>query len=365
MGVPLLDIKVMHQPFRQELLDKLVEVLDSASYINGPYVEAFESQLAEYCGAKHAIGVTSGSDALIISLMALGIEPGDEIITTPFTFFATAGAIARVGATSVFIDIEPDTFNLDPQKLAAAIGPKTKGIIPVSLYGQTANMDAIIEIAEQHHLWVIEDAAQSIGAKYNGRMSGSFPLAGTYSFFPAKNLGAIGDAGAVMTDDDNFAQQLRTMRNHGGQNQYFYERVGGNFRLDAIQAAVLSVKLPYLKVWEEVRRKNAAFYDDAFGDFSDLGRPVQAANCHHVYNQYVLRVLDGKRDQYVERLKKAQVSYAIYYPLCLHQQACFSGLGYKTGDFPIAEKAADEVLAIPIMTDRAEQVVAALVGEQR
>lgn len=362
MRVPMLDIPVMHAPFRDDLVAALTEVLDSGSYINGPFVEQFEQQLANYCGSRFAVGVTSGSDALIIALMALGVGPGDEIVTTPFTFFATAGAIARVGAKPVFVDIEPDTFNIDAGQIEAAITPRTKGILPVSLFGQTCDLTQIAKIAERHGVWVIEDAAQSIGARHLGRMSGTFPLAGTYSFFPAKNLGGIGDGGAVLTDDEGFADQLKVMRNHGGQDRYYYERVGGNFRLDAIQAAILSVKLPHLKAWEERRRANALQYHTALDGHPDVVCPREAPGRYHVYNQYVLRVKNGQRAAYERQLKEQGIAFAIYYPLCLHQQQCFAYLGHQSGAFPQAELAATEVLAIPVLTDRADWVIAALKG---
>jgi len=356
MNIPMLDVKKMQEPIRDALADTLLEVLDSGSYINGPYVDQFEKELAEYNQVKNAIGVTSGSDALIISLMAFGIGPGDEVITSPFTFFATVGAISRVGATPVFVDICEDSYQIDHRLVEEKITKKTKCIIPVSLFGQTADMDPLLQIAEKYELRVLEDAAQSIGAEYKGKKSGSMGDAGIFSFFPAKNLGCLGDAGAVCTNDDELAVKLKTMRNHGGLSLYHYDHIGGNFRLDAIQAAILSTKLPHLKTWEEARRTNAAYYKGRFANTNGMNSPMEMDYAHHVYNQYVLRIHDGKRDAVQAHLKEKNIASAVYYPLCLHQQKCFEYLGYGVGDFPVAEKAALEVLAIPLLTDHRELV---------
>lgn len=360
MGVPLLDIKKMHAPIRDALAQKVLEVMDSAMYVNGKYVDDFEAELAAYCGAAKAVGVSSGSDALIIALMALGVKPGDEIITTPFTFFATVGAIVRVGATPVFVDIEPRGFNIDPSLIEERMTSRTVGIIPVSLFGQTADMDAVESVAGKHGVWVLEDAAQSIGARLHGKMSGTFGHAGIFSFFPAKNLGAMGDGGAVLTDDPALADKMVLLRNHGGHHRYYYDEVGGNFRLDAMQAAVLSVKLPHLETWEKVRRDNAKVYDEQILNRDGCVLPDEMESRYHVYNQYVIRVLNGRRDGVKAFLDAENVGNAIYYPLCLHQQKCFSNLGYQTGDFPVSERAAAEVLALPIYTDQAPQVAESL-----
>ncbi|MCB1051158.1 MAG: DegT/DnrJ/EryC1/StrS family aminotransferase [Acidobacteria bacterium] len=360
MRVPMLDLVKKHAPIREQLADCLLEVLDSGRYINGPYVERFENALADYCGVPCALGVSSGSDALILGLMALGVKPGDEIITTPFTFFATVGAIARVGAKPVFVDVSPEDFNMNPALIEEKITQNTVGIIPVSLFGQTPDLDPILATAARNGLWVMEDAAQSIGARYKEKMSGAFGTMGTFSFFPAKNLGGLGDGGAILTHDEVLADKMRTLRNHGGKTLYFYEFIGGNFRLDALQAAILSVKLPHLLDWEAVRRTNAAFYQAELKDIEDITVPVEMPNRHHVYNQFSLRITNGQRDAYKKRLESEGIGHAIYYPLCLHQQGCFSYLGHAEGDFPIAEQMAQEVLAIPVFTDQPEVVVEAL-----
>jgi len=362
--IPLLDVVKMHQPIRDELLAALTEVLDSGSYINGPYVERFEDQLAAYTGAKRAIGVSSGSDALMVPLMALNVKPGDEIIAPSFTFFATAGAIVRTGGTPVFVDIDPVTFNIDPDRIEEKITKRAVGIIPVHLFGQSADMDKINAIAEKHGLWVLEDAAQSIGALHHGRMCGTMGTVGMYSFYPAKNLGAIGDGGAVVTDDEALAGKIATLRNHGSHPKYYHSVVGGNFRLDAIQAAVLSVKLPHLKEWEEKRRAAAATYAELLAEGGLYVPPAEVEGNRHVFNQYELRVKDGKRDAAAAKLKEADIGHMIYYPIPLHLQKCFADLGYRKGDLPVTERACEEVLALPIMADKetCERVVSVLRG---
>ena len=362
MAIALLDIVKMHKPIRDEILSAMTEVLDSARYINGPYVEEFEAQLAAYAGTARAVGVTSGSDALIVALMALDIKPGDEVITSAFTFFATAGAIVRLGATPVFADVDPATFNIDPDKIAEKVTQNTVGIIPVHLFGQSAKMDKINAIAGDRGLWVVEDAAQSIGALHHGKMCGSMGTAGTYSFFPAKNLGALGDGGAAVTDDEALAEKMTVLRNHGSEPKYYHKLVGGNFRIDALQAAVLSVKLPHLKGWEEQRRAAAAAYSELLADNDLFVTPVELDGNYHVFNQYEMRVKDGKRDVAAAKLQEADIGHAIYYPVPLHLQECFAGLGGKKGDLPVTEQACDEVLALPIMVEPSvcEQVVSAL-----
>ena len=362
MAIPLLDVVKMHEPIRDELLAALTQVLDSGSYIMGRYVEKFEGELAAHTGAETAIGVSSGSDALIVALMALGVKPGDEIIAPSFTFFATAGAIVRTGGTPVFADIDPVTFNIDPDGIGEKITDKTVGIIPVHLFGQSVDMDEISAIAEQHGLWVLEDAAQSIGALYHGRMCGTMGTAGTYSFYPAKNLGAIGDGGAVVTNDEALAEKIAILRNHGSHPKYHHSLVGGNFRLDAIQAAVLSVKLPHLKKWEETRRAAAAAYTERLADSDLYVPPVELDGNRHVFNQYEMRVREGRRDAAAAKLAEAGIGHMIYYPVPLHLQECFADLGYRKGDLPATEQACDEVLALPIMVDEetCEQVVSVL-----
>ncbi len=354
MKIPMLDIPKLHAPIRGELVAAMTEVLDSAAYIRGPYVERFEAELAAHTGAKRAVGTSSGTDALLVALMALGVQPGDEIITTAFTFFATAGAIVRLGARPVFVDIDPLTFNIDPREIEQRITRRTVGILPVHLFGQSADMDAINAIASARGLWVLEDAAQSIGALYKGRMCGSMGTAGIYSFFPAKNLGAIGDAGAVVTNDDELAHRVVVLRDHGMEPLYHHRVVGGNFRLDGIQAAVLSVKLRYLAGWEEKRRTAAARYAELLAGSDLYVPPVEVPGNRHVFNQYVLRVRGGRRDQAMAKLREAGVGCAIYYPVPLHLQECFAQLGGKKGDLPVTERACEEVLAVPVCVDEAD-----------
>ena len=338
---------------------KVNAVFDSQYFILGPTVSDFEKQCAEYVGAKFALGVSSGTDALLIALMALDIEPGDEIITTPYTFFATAGSIARLGAKPVFVDINPETYNIAPEKIEAAITEKTKAIIPVHLYGQCVDIDPILKIAEKHNLFVIEDAAQAIGSKNKDRNAGTFGNAGCFSFFPSKNLGGAGDGGLVTTNDEKLYDKLFKLRNHGSHPKYFHAMVGGNFRLDALQAAVLSVKLKYLNDWHEARRKNAEFYNKIFNEIDEIITPKISPDNYSIYNQYVIRV--PNRDKVIEKLKQASIGCEIYYPVPLHLQECFKYLGYVEGDFPEAEAAAKQTLALPIypeLTDEQKQYVA-------
>jgi dTDP-4-amino-4,6-dideoxygalactose transaminase len=329
--IPLLDLVRLHAPLAAELRAALDAALASGRFIGGPAVEAFEGALAEHVGARYAVGVGSGTDGLLASLMALGVRPGDEVITTPCTFFATAGAVARLGATPVFADIEPAGFHLDPAAVAAAITARTVGVIPVHLFGQTADMDPLLDLAARKGLWVLEDAAQAIGAKHGGRGAGTMGVAGVFSFFPAKNLGALGDAGAVVTDDANLAGRLRALRQHGGARKYLHQETGGNFRLDALQAAFLSVKLPRLGQWEAGRRRVAARYGELLGGGEGLGLPAEFPGRCHVYNQYVVRIAGGRRDGVRAALDAACIGCAVYYPLPLHRQPCFAGLGYGEG----------------------------------
>jgi dTDP-4-amino-4,6-dideoxygalactose transaminase len=356
MRVPLLDLKAQFAGIRAEIKPVVDEIMDSQSFILGPKVEALERAVAAYSGAKFAIGVSSGTDALLVALMALDIKPGDEVITTPFTFFATAGVIARMQAIPVFVDIDPATFNIDPNEIEKAVTIKTKAIIPVHLFGQCAQMAPILEMASHHGIPVIEDAAQSIGAEYRGKRAGSMGNLGIFSFFPSKNLGGFGDGGMVITNDVELADKIKLLRHHGAENSYDHRYVGGNFRLDALQAAVLSVKLGHLEKWSAARRRNADYYNSRFTELGLLKNNLVAlpvpshkqhgdANCH-IYNQYTLRVKD--RDKLRAYLINAGIGSAVYYPLPLHLQECFRYLGYKGGDFPISEKAAQEVLSIPI-----------------
>ena len=344
MQIPLLDLKAQYSSLRTDILSAVSEVLESQVCILGPKVAELEQKIAALCGCHFAVGVSSGTDALLAVLMSLGIGEGDEVITTPFTFFATAGSIARQGARPVFVDIDPRTFNLDPASLEAAITPRTKAVMPVHLYGQMADMDPIMSIAAEHNLAVIEDAAQAITATYKGRNAGTIGVAGCFSFFPSKNLGAAGDAGMVVTNDEELYNMLQMIRTHGAKPKYFHKYVGGNFRLDPLQAAVVLVKLPHLGEWTAARQRNAAYYDARFKDTA-IVTPWIDRNCGTIYNQYVMRV--PGRDKVAEHLKKLGIGTEVYYPLPMHLQECFQYLGYRKDDFPESEKAAQEVLAIP------------------
>ena len=352
MQVPLLDLRAQYAPMKKEILTVVEEICDSQRFILGDKVEAFEKELADYCRSGAAIGVSSGSDALLIALMAEGIKPGDEIITSPFTFFATVGAIVRAGAKPVFADIDPVTFNIDPAKIAEKITPKTRAIIPVHLFGQAADMDPIVALAKEHNLFIIEDACQAIGAEYKGKRVGSFAEYGAFSFFPSKNLGCFGDGGAVSCDTAERAQLLKIYRNHGQSKTYIHEYVGGNFRIDALQSAILSIKLRSLDSWSEARQKHAAIYKELFaaaGLDEQIILPQMASyDVRHIYNQFCIRVKDGKRDALKQHLLDSGVGCAIYYPLSLHLQECFKELGGKVGDYPESEKATGEIMALPI-----------------
>jgi dTDP-4-amino-4,6-dideoxygalactose transaminase len=353
MQVPLLDLKVQYAKIKKDVLAAVGEVLDSQICIGGPKVAELERQIAAISDCKFAVGVSSGTDALLISLMSLGIGGGDEVITTPFTFFATAGCIVRVGAKPVFVDIDPKTYNINPSLIEKAITKKTKAIMPVHLYGQMADMDAIMDIAKRHNLYVIEDAAQSISSTYKGKKAGSIGTCGCFSFFPSKNLGGIGDGGMVVTNDEKLYHILFIMRNHGSEPKYYHKFIGGNFRLDPIQAAALLVKLPYLNEWSAARRKNAEYYNKKFAG-TIIRTPYISSDCQTIYNQYVIRI--PNRDKIIEHLKKQKIGCEIYYPVPLHLQKCFEYLGYKKGDFPESEKAAKEVLALPIYPELTDQM---------
>ncbi len=345
MQVPLLDLKAEYATYKKEVLQAITEVCESQLFCLGPAVVEFEKKIAAYCGSKYAIGISSGSDALLVSLMALDIKPGDEVITTPFTFFATAGAIARLGGKPVFVDVEADSYNIDPTCIKEEITEKTKAIIPVHLFGQVAQMKPIIKIAKRHKLAVVEDAAQAIGASQDGTKCGNLGDCGCFSFYPTKNLGAFGDGGLVTTNKETLAQKIRILRDHGQNPRYFYKMVGGNFRLDGIQAAVLTVKLKYLNGWSEKRRQNAALYDEILAD-SPVKTPKIDPNNISIYHQYTITT--PERDQLQKFLADNEISSAIFYPKPLHLQECFSELGYKQGDFPVAERLCNEVLSLPI-----------------
>ncbi len=362
--VPLLDLRKQYATLKDEILRVTAEVYETQGFILGPRVEAFEKAIAAYVGARHAVGMSSGTDAQLAVMMALGIGPGDDVVTSPYTFFASAGAVARLGARPVFVDIEPGTFNLDPAKLERALTPKTKLIQPVHLYGQCADMDPIREIAKKKGLPVLEDACQSLGSAYKGVKSGALGESCAFSFFPSKNLGGFGDGGMVTTSDDALAAKLRAMRMHGETSRYHHEFVGGNFRLDALQAAVLHVKLPHLDGWAEARRANAKDIERRYVEHGGLPFekgglqfPREAAGRHHVYNQFVVRVGGGRRDSLKDELTAKGIGCAIYYPVPLHLQECFSSLGHGVGDFPESERAAKETLALPVFPE--------LTGEQK
>jgi len=357
MGVPLLDLAAHHAPLQKEIMAVLEQVVRSQAFILGPEVAKLEERVASYCQAKAAIGVSSGTDALLISLMALGVGPGDEVVTTPYSFFATAGAVVRLGAKPVFLDIEPRSFNIHPDKIERAVTAKTKAIIPVHLYGQSADMAPIMDLAGKRKLAVIEDAAQAIGTEYkDGRRAGSIGTVGCLSFFPSKNLGCLGDAGMVVTNDADLAERLRVLRVHGSKPKYYHKLVGGNFRIDTIQAAVLNVKLNYLDGWTKRRQENAQRYETLFRQTGLLERGAvtlpeavyraSGKSHYHIYNQFVLRV--ERRDDLIAHLKQKGIGAEIYYPVPFHLQECFRYLGYKEGDFPESERAARETIAIPI-----------------
>jgi dTDP-4-amino-4,6-dideoxygalactose transaminase len=353
MNVPLLDLKAQYATIKSEVDAAIAEVMQSQHFILGPKVEECEKAIAVYSSCSHAIGVSSGSDALLACLMAENIKEGDEVITTPYTFFATAGAIARVGATPVFVDIDPVTYNIDPAKIAAKITPKTRAIIPVHLYGQMADMDAIMRIADAHKLIVIEDAAQAIGAEYKGRRAGSIGHYGCFSFFPSKNLGCAGDGGMIVTQDAQRAEKLRIIRGHGSKPKYYHKIVGGNFRLDAIQAAIVTAKLRHLDNWTAGRQCNAKKYDELFAAARmPVTTPTVAAN-RHIFNQYVIRL--SRRDELQAFLQKKGIGTEVYYPVPMHLQECFAYLGHKAGAFPESERAAKETVAIPVYPEVAEQ----------
>lgn len=348
MSVPLLDLKAQYAPLREELLSAITRVCDSQRFILGPEVEALERELAALTTASDAVGVSSGTDALLVALMALDIGPGDEVITSTYSFFATAGCIVRAGATPVLVDIDPETFNIDPAAVAAAVTPRTRAIMPVHLFGQCADMDALIDVAARAGVAVIEDACQSIGATYRGRQAGAMGTLGTFSFFPSKNLGAFGDGGLVTAADEALGQKVRLLRGHGAERRYYHQVVGGNFRLDELQAAVLRVKLPHLSGWTAARQKNAAAYRGLFADagLTQVVLPVERDDRTHIYNQFVIRV--PNRDAVKAHLQAAGIGCEVYYPVPFHLQQCFSSLGYQPGAFPHAEAAALDSLALPI-----------------
>jgi dTDP-4-amino-4,6-dideoxygalactose transaminase len=381
-SVPLLDLKAQYAPLREKIREAIDRVAEAQHFILGPEVEALETQIAAYSQCEFGIGVSSGSDALLVALMAIGLKPGEEVITSPYTFFATAGAIARLNAKPVFVDIDPLTFNIDPARVEEAITDRTRAIIPIHLYGQMAETTTIMEIAREHKLIVIEDAAQAIGAEAEGRRAGSVGHMGCFSFFPSKNLGGFGDGGMITTNDAELARKLRLLRNHGYSPKYYNKVVGGNFRLDAIQAAILRVKLDYLDGWTAARQRNAAIYRRLFEEAELSIRPSAAELTHgtsgsplsqltgvilpleteggrHIYNQFVIR--SGQRDSLMKHLKERKIGTEIYYPVPMHLQECFADLKYRLGDFPLSESAAAETLALPIYPELTEEMIATVV----
>lgn len=352
MNVPLLDLKAQYATIKSEIDTAISEVLQSQHFILGPKVDDCEKAIAAYSACSHAIGVSSGSDALLACLMAENIGPGDEVITTPYTFFATVGAIARLGATPVFVDIDPATYNLATSQVESKITTRTRAIIPVHLYGQMAEMEDVMRLADKYDLTVIEDAAQAIGAEYKGHRAGSIGHYGCFSFFPSKNLGAAGDAGMVVTNDPQRAEKLRCLRGHGSKPKYYHKMVGGNFRLDAIQAAIVTAKLPHLDNWTAARQRNAKSYDRLFHEAGlPVGLPSVTAD-RHIFNQYVTRV--SGRDALQTHLQKKGIGTEVYYPVPMHLQECFAYLGHSEGAFPESERAAKETLALPINPELVE-----------
>ncbi len=353
-GVPLLDLGRQHRPLKEKMTQAIAKVCDSGKFVLGPDVEELERNIAASCQSKHAVGCASGSDALLLALMALEIGPGDEVILPSFTFFATTSAVTRLGAKPIFADIDPATFNIAPAHVEALLSPRTKAILPVHLFGQSADMDQLGSLAQRAAVAIVEDAAQAIGAEWEGQRVGSLGAIGCFSFYPTKNLGGAGDGGMLTTNDDHLADRLQLLRGHGMRPRYYHQLIGINSRLDSFQAAVLNVKFPHLEDWTRLRQENAARYTDLFAEAGLdrlLGLPHSSPKARHVWNQYVVRVPDGRRDALRAHLAEAKIGSEIYYPLGLHQQECFRYLGYKPGDLPETDRAAREVLALPIFPE--------------
>jgi dTDP-4-amino-4,6-dideoxygalactose transaminase len=363
LKVPFLDLQAHHRPLRAELDAAIAAVLDSCAFAGGPFVAKFEQEFAAFCGARYALGVGNGTDALWLSLLALGVGPGDEVVTVPHTFMATAEAISYCGARPVFVDVEETTQTMDPALLERAITPRTKAIIPVHLFGQMADMEAILAIAQRHGIPMVEDACQAHGARQNGRVAGTLGATGCFSFYPGKNLGAFGEAGAVITNDSELKHRIEVLRDHGQERKYFHSRIGWNARMDGIQGAVLSVKLRHLQSANDRRRANAALYDELLADLP-LRPPVQAPGNHHVYHLYAVRV--ANRDVVLREMTAAGIGCGIHYPVPVHLQAAYQHLGYGPGCFPVAEQCASELLSLPmypeLTADQIHQVVEALKG---
>jgi dTDP-4-amino-4,6-dideoxygalactose transaminase len=361
MEVKLLDLKAQYDTIRDEIMQAVGEVFESQYFVLGPKVKELEVEMARYCGVERAVGVASGSDAILLSLMALGVGPGDEVITTPYTFFSTVSCITRLGAMPVFADIDPETYNIDPEAAVSLIGERTKAILVVHLYGQAVEMDPILEAAAARSIPVIEDACQAIGAAYRGRKAGSIGLVGCFSFFPSKNLGGAGDGGMITTNDTELAGRLETLRNHGGKQRYYHDEVGINSRLDALQAAVLLVKLRHLDGWSDARIANAAYYDERLSVMDGITVPTAKDYNRHIYNQYVIRL--PERDGLKEFLHKSNIGCEIYYPVPLHLQKCFEFLGGRAGDCPEAERAAEETIALPIYSELTGEMQDYVIGK--
>lgn len=356
--VPFIDLVAQYQTIRDEVRSTVDQVFETQQFVLGEEVELLEEEIAAYCDARYAIGCASGTDAIVLSLLALGIGPGDEVITSPFTFFATAGAIHRVGAVPKFVDIDPVTYNLDPELVEQEINDKTKAIMPVHIFGQCADMESLWRLSVRHNLPIIEDACQAIGAEYRGRRAGVLGTVGCFSFFPTKNLGGAGDGGIITTDDAEIAARLKRLRVHGDVGGYNHVEVGFNSRLDSLQAAVLRVKLRHLDSWSDARGENARAYNEMFRSrnlLSSIDTPVVAADQRHVYNQYTLRVRGGRRDEVMKHLRANGVGCAVYYPIPLHMQKCFDYLGCQPNDFPESNRAAQEVLSLPIFSELTEE----------
>jgi dTDP-4-amino-4,6-dideoxygalactose transaminase len=360
LPVPLLDLKAQYASIKEEVRCAIDRVLESQRFILGPEVESLEREIAAYCGCSYGVGVSSGTDALLVALMAIDLKPGDEVITTPYSFFATAGAVVRLGAKPVFVDIDRRTYNIDPAQIESRISNRTRAIIPVHLFGQMADMPAITEIATRRGLYVIEDAAQAIGAELNGNRAGSPGHLGCFSFYPSKNLGGVGDGGMVTTNDKNLAERVRLLRNHGCRQKYHSDLPGGNFRLDELQAAVLRVKLKYLEGWTEGRRRNAAFYRESFPKTGGIELPHESPDSRHIYNQFVIR--SNRRGELMAHLKQEGIGCEIYYPASLHLQACFIEAGYRNGDFQVSETASRESLALPIYPELTVEMMRTVIG---
>jgi dTDP-4-amino-4,6-dideoxygalactose transaminase len=349
MKVPFLDLKVQHAPHREEFNKAIAEVIDQAAFAGGPFVAQFEADFASYCNSPHAIGVGSGTEALWLALLALGVGLGDEVITVPNSFMATAEAITYCGAKPVFVDVDESTYTMDPAALAKALTVRTKAVIPVHLFGQPADMDPIMEFARAHGLFVIEDAAQAHGAEYKGRRVGTFGDAAGFSFYPGKNLGAFGEAGAIVTGNAELDEQIRILRDHGQVRKYYHAKIGWNCRMDGIQAAVLRIKLRHLEKGNQLRRSHAIDYDRAFGGIEEVVTPVQAAGVRHVYHIYAIRV--HERDQVMRLLGEKGIGCGVHYPVPIHLQEAYRGLGYQRGDFPVAELSATELISLPMFPE--------------